>query len=48
MKIFDQAFEKNLRNRRMTIVNHEHVLLLGDLNFRIQGMDREEVLQKIQ
>lgn len=35
MKIFDAAFEKNLRNRKMTIINHEHVLLLGDLNFRI-------------
>ena len=47
MKIFDQAFEKNLRNRKMTIDHHEHVLLMGDLNFRIQGMDREEVFQKI-
>lgn len=35
MKIFDTAFEKNLRQRRMTIINHEHVLLMGDLNFRI-------------
>lgn len=48
MKIFDSAFEKNLRHRRMTIIHHEHVLLMGDLNFRIQGMDRGDVLQKIE
>lgn len=32
----------------MTVVHHEHVLLMGDLNFRIQGFKREQVLQKIQ
>ena len=47
MKIFDTAFHKNLRNRKMTIVHHEHVLLMGDLNFRISGFTRAEVLQKI-
>lgn len=35
MKIFDCAFEKNLRQRKMTVIHHEHVLLMGDLNFRI-------------
>ena len=48
MKIFDQAFQNNLRNRRMTIDFHEHVVLMGDLNYRISGLNRKEVFQKIE
>ena len=32
MKIFDCAFSKNLRQRKMTVIHHEHVILMGDLN----------------
>lgn len=31
----------------MTIEKHEQVFLLGDLNFRIDAMNREQVLSKI-
>ena len=48
MKIFDQAFQNNLRNRRMTIDFHEHVVLMGDLNFRISGLNRKEAFQRIE
>lgn len=40
-KIFEYAFQNHLRNRGMTIEKHEQVFLLGDLNFRIDAMNRE-------
>lgn len=46
-KIFEAAFQNNLRNRGMAIENHEQVIFLGDLNFRINAFTREEVLQRI-
>ena len=46
-KIFEQAFINNLRNRGMAIENHQQVILLGDLNFRINTMTRQEVMAEI-
>mmetsp|Transcript_16961 Transcript_16961/g.26122 ORF Transcript_16961/g.26122 Transcript_16961/m.26122 type:complete len:255 (-) Transcript_16961:149-913(-) len=44
--IFKSAFAKNLRNRGMTVEKHSQVILLGDLNFRIGMLSREEVIEK--
>lgn len=46
-KIFEEAFKNNLRNRGMAIENHQQVILLGDLNFRINTMTRQEVMDRI-
>jgi endonuclease/exonuclease/phosphatase family metal-dependent hydrolase len=46
-KIFEHAFEKNLRSRGMTVDNHEQVILMGDLNFRINAFTRQEAMEKI-
>lgn len=46
-KIFESAFENNLRNRGLTVENHDQVLLMGDLNFRINAFSRDEVIDKI-
>mmetsp|Transcript_16082 Transcript_16082/g.27153 ORF Transcript_16082/g.27153 Transcript_16082/m.27153 type:complete len:319 (-) Transcript_16082:43-999(-) len=45
--IFKSAFKNNLRNRGMTIENHSQAIILGDLNFRIGDMERDEVLNKV-
>jgi hypothetical protein len=47
-KIFEQAFLNNLRNRGMAIENHNQVFLLGDLNFRINTMTRNQVMERIE
>ena len=43
--IFKTAFQNNLRNRGMTMENHQQVLLMGDLNFRIRDLDRDQVIE---
>jgi hypothetical protein len=46
-KIFESAFENNLRNRGMTVDCHDQVILMGDLNFRINALTRDQVIEKI-
>ena len=45
--IYKAAFANNLRNRGMGIENHQHAIVLGDLNFRINALSRQEVMEKI-
>ena len=40
IQIFKEAFKNNLRNRGMGIENHDHVIVCGDLNFRINAYTR--------
>ena len=47
VKIFENAFQSNLRNRGMTVENHNHVFLMGDLNFRISNLSRAQILEQI-
>lgn len=46
-KIFEEAYKQHLRNRAMSVERHEQVFLLGDLNFRVDGFSREQVLALI-
>lgn len=46
-KIFENAFEGHLKDRGMAVENHDQVILMGDLNFRINALTREQVLQHI-
>ena len=46
-KIFELAFEKNLRNRGMTVDTHSQVILMGDLNYRINALNRDQVCEKV-
>jgi hypothetical protein len=45
--ILKAAFANNLRNRGMGIEHHQHAIVLGDLNFRIDAFSRKEVLERI-
>ena len=47
-KILEGAFINNLRNRGMAVENHNQVIILGDMNFRINTMDRAEVIATIE
>lgn len=46
-KIFENAFEGHLKDRGMAVENHDQVILMGDMNFRINAFSREQVLQLI-
>jgi hypothetical protein len=45
--ILETAFQKNLKNRGMAIENHDHIILMGDLNFRIENLSKKETITLI-
>ena len=45
---FNSIFNNINFNGEMDLLNHDILLLLGDLNFRIKDKTRDQVIQKVQ